>query len=272
MSWLHRLWNTFRPERVQSRIDRELSFHLAERTDQLRSEGLSDEEATRRARRQFGNVTVQAERTRDVDIALWADGLLRNVRYAVRTLTRTPGFTAAVVLTLALGIGANTAVFSAINAVLLQPLPFPDGDRLMRLRQTQERTRGNQHRACSSGRLASTELHVRGHHRPLDGERVRDLRRSAGESQACVRDGALPRRLGRCARPGTRLHGRRAPDRGTLCRLDQRSLLAPPVWRRPERGGERASASGTRRFRSSASCRPRSCFPTARSTCGFRPS
>ena len=140
MSWLHRLWNTFRPERVQSRIDRELSFHIAERTDQLRSEGLSDEEAARRARRQFGNVTVQAERTRDVDIALWADGLLRNVRYAVRTLTRTPGFTTAVVLTLALGIGANTAVFSAIDAVLLQPLPFPDGDRLMQLRQTQERT------------------------------------------------------------------------------------------------------------------------------------
>jgi putative ABC transport system permease protein len=140
MSWLHRLWNTFRRERLQSRIDRELSFHLAERTDQLRSEGLSDEEAARRARRQFGNVMVQAERTRDVDIALWADGLLRNLRYAVRTLARTPGFTAAVVLTLALGIGANTAVFSAIDAVLLQPLPFPDGDRLMRLRQTQEGT------------------------------------------------------------------------------------------------------------------------------------
>jgi predicted permease len=140
MSWLQRLWNTVRPERVQDDIDRELSFHLAERTDQLRSEGLSDEEATRRARRQFGNVPVQAERTRDVDITFWADGVLRNLRYAVRTLTRTPGFTAAVVLTLALGIGANTAVFSAINAVLLQPLPFPDGDRLMQLRQTQERT------------------------------------------------------------------------------------------------------------------------------------
>jgi putative ABC transport system permease protein len=140
MSWLHRLWNIFRPERLRRRIDREVSFHLAERADQLRADGLSDAEATRRARRQFGNVTVQAERTRDMDISLWADGLLRNVRYSVRTLTRTPGFTAAVVLTLALGIGANTAVFSAVNAVLLQPLPFPDGDRLMRLTQTQERT------------------------------------------------------------------------------------------------------------------------------------
>lgn len=140
MSWLRRLWNTFRPERVHEDIDRELAFHLAERADQLRAEGLSHEEAIRRARLQFGNVNVQAERIRDVDVALWADSLLRNIRYAVRTLTRTPGFTAAVVLTLALGIGANTAVFSAIDAVLLQPLPFPDGDRLMRLSQTQDGT------------------------------------------------------------------------------------------------------------------------------------
>ena len=84
-------------------------------------------------------MTVQGDRTRGIDIELLADGLIRNVRYAVRTLARTPGFTAAIVLTLALGIGANTAVFSAINAVLLQPLPFPDADRLMELRQSQER-------------------------------------------------------------------------------------------------------------------------------------
>ena len=63
---------------------------------------------------------------------------MRNVRYAVRTLAHTPGFTVTVVLTLALGIGANTAVFSAIDAVLLRPLPFPDGDRLVLLTQTQE--------------------------------------------------------------------------------------------------------------------------------------
>ncbi|MPZ21293.1 MAG: FtsX-like permease family protein [Luteitalea sp.] len=94
----------------------------------------------RRARRQFGNPTVQAERTRDVDVAGWVDGLRRNGRDAVRALARTPGFTATVVLTLALGIGANSAVFSALDAVLLRPLPFPDGDRLVQLRQTQGRT------------------------------------------------------------------------------------------------------------------------------------
>jgi hypothetical protein len=140
MSWLRRLRNTFSPERVHGDINREISFHIAERADQLRSEGLSDEEAARRARLQFGNVTVQAERTRDADIALWAEAFLRNVRYAVRTLARAPGFTATVVLTLALGIGANSAVFSALDAVLLRPLPFPDADRLMRLSQAQEMT------------------------------------------------------------------------------------------------------------------------------------
>jgi putative ABC transport system permease protein len=140
MAWLQRLRNTFRPERVHGDIRREISFHIAERADQLRSEGLSEEEAARQARLQFGSVTGQAERTRDMDIALWAEALLRNVRYAIRTLARAPGFTATAVLTLALGIGANSAVFSALDAVVLRPLPFPDGDRLMLLSEVREQT------------------------------------------------------------------------------------------------------------------------------------
>lgn len=140
MSWLRRLLNALRAGRVEREIDRELSFHIAERSDQLRTEGLSAEEAMRRARRQFGNATVQAERTRDVDVAGWIDGLRRNCRYAVRSLARTPAFTTTVVLTLALGIGANSAVFSAVDTVLLRPLPFPDANRLMRVGQTQERS------------------------------------------------------------------------------------------------------------------------------------
>jgi hypothetical protein len=132
MSWLRRLFNTFRPSRIQRDIEREVSFHLAERADQLRSEGMSDAEAKRRARLQFGNPVVQAERTREVNVANWADALLRNLRQSGRGFVRKPGFTATVVITLAVCIGANTAVFSAIDSILLKPLPFPDGERLVR--------------------------------------------------------------------------------------------------------------------------------------------
>ncbi len=129
MSWLQRLSNTLRPRHRD--IDRELSFHIAERADQLRADGLSDSEATRRARMQFGNPVVQGELTRDVDIAARVDAFFRNVRYAVRSLIRTPGFTATVVLTLALGIGATTTIFSVVNGVLIQPLSYPQPDRLV---------------------------------------------------------------------------------------------------------------------------------------------
>ena len=138
MLWLRRLLNAFRAPRIRHDIDREVSFHLAERADQLRAEGATDDEAVRGARLRFGNPVVQAERTRDVDIASWVDAVRRNIRHALRSLARTPGFTATVVITLAVGIGANTAVFSAIDSVLLEPLPFPASDRLVRVRQVSE--------------------------------------------------------------------------------------------------------------------------------------
>ena len=140
MRWLRRLWNTVRPGRVERDIDREMRFHLAERIDELRAQGLTDAQASRRARLQFGTLSLQADRTRDMDVSLWIDALLRDAKYAITSLGRTPGFTIAVILTLALGIGANGAVFSAINAVVLQPLPFPQADRLMQLRQVQQRS------------------------------------------------------------------------------------------------------------------------------------
>jgi putative ABC transport system permease protein len=134
MSWLRRLRNTIKPGRIEREIERELAFHLAERTDELRAQGLSPDEASRRARLQLGNLALQTERTRDMDMSAWTDALLRDVKYGLRALGRTPTFSLAVVLTLALGIGANSAVFSAVNAVLLQPLAFPDADQLVRLR------------------------------------------------------------------------------------------------------------------------------------------
>ncbi|HEY1307890.1 MAG TPA: ABC transporter permease [Vicinamibacterales bacterium] len=140
MSWLRRLSNTLRPGRHQREIAREIAFHVDERAEQLQRDGLSADEARRVARRQFGNLLVQAERTRDVEVSLWLDALVRNVRQAARTLLRTPGFTVSVVLTLALGIGANTAVVSAIDSILLRALPFPESDRLVRLSEVRRRT------------------------------------------------------------------------------------------------------------------------------------
>ena len=136
MAWYRRFWNVLRPGRMQSDLQRELSFHVAERAEELQAGGMSEEEAVRTARRQFGNYTAQVERTRDMDIYGWLESFVRNLRHAARGLGKTPAFTATVVLTLALGIGANSAVFSAIYAVLLRPLPFPESDQLVKLAQS----------------------------------------------------------------------------------------------------------------------------------------
>lgn len=130
-----RWWNALRPGRLEREIDRELRFHVAERIDELRASGMGAAEANRLAARQFGNYTAQVERTRDMDISERLDAMLRNLRLAGRGLAKSPGFAATVVLTLALGIGANSAVFSALDAVLLRPLPFPDGDELVSVGQ-----------------------------------------------------------------------------------------------------------------------------------------
>jgi putative ABC transport system permease protein len=137
MAWYQRVVNVFRRDRLHHDIQRELGFHVAERVDQLRASGLSQQEAEQQAREQFGNFTLQTERTSDMAMANWLESMLRNVRHAIRTLARTPAFAATVILTLALGIGANSSVFSAIHAVLLQPLPFPAGDQLVVVQQHQ---------------------------------------------------------------------------------------------------------------------------------------
>src|SRR5262249_40766526 len=129
MLW-RRLQNVFRQDSLHREIERELAFHVAERAEELRAAGMSEDEALRQARRQFGNLTARVEQTGEMDMAGWLDAVLRNFRHAARALAKSPGFTATVVLTLAIGIGANSAVFSAIQAVLLNPLPFPDGDQL----------------------------------------------------------------------------------------------------------------------------------------------
>jgi len=137
MAWYRQFRNTLRPNRLQRDLRKELAFHVAERAEELRESGMTQAEAERTAHLQFGNLTAQIERTRDMDIPEYLEAMLRNLRLAVRSLAKAPAFSLTVILTLALGIGANSAVFSAIDAVLLRPLPFPNGDALLLITQAQ---------------------------------------------------------------------------------------------------------------------------------------
>jgi predicted permease len=131
MSWFTRIANVISPNRLSRDLDRELSFHIAERTEELVAHGTPREEAQRQARRQFGNYSLQKEATRDRDVFRWLETLIGDLRYAIRTLRAAPGFALVAILSLALGIGANTAIFSLINAVMLKSLPVRNPEQLV---------------------------------------------------------------------------------------------------------------------------------------------
>ena len=131
--FLLRVLHFFQPHRAESELERELVAHLGILEDEYKRRGLTDAEARLAARRALGGVAQAKELHRDARSFRWLNDLRQDARFAVRALRRAPGFTAVVVGTLALGIGANTAIFSVVDAVLLRSLPFPGADRFVRI-------------------------------------------------------------------------------------------------------------------------------------------
>ena len=130
MTWWQRLW---RKKDQEDRLDRELRFHLESRIgDNIRA-GMSEPEARRQARLEFGGLEGVKEECREARGTAWLDSTWQDVRFSLRLLRKTPAFTVAAIATLALGIGANTAIFQLLDAVRLRNLPVPDPQQLARI-------------------------------------------------------------------------------------------------------------------------------------------
>lgn len=130
MNWLQQLVSRRREYRD---VSDEIAEHLQEKVEELMSGGMPRQEAEAAARRQFGNALLLEERSREVWRWATIDSILRDLKYALRQLRRNPGFTVTVLLTLSFAIGANTAVFTMVNALLLRPLPYSEPERLASL-------------------------------------------------------------------------------------------------------------------------------------------
>ena len=123
----------FTRRRPLSDFSAEIEAHIALEAERLKAQGVGEKEAYEQARRVFGNALHAQERYYESGRSVWLDALRKDLVYALRTFRRNPMFTAAAALTLALGIGANMALFTVINAALLRPLPYPDAGNLVKL-------------------------------------------------------------------------------------------------------------------------------------------
>ena len=131
MSPLRRLWNVVRRSRMDDDLRQELDTHVALIEEEERRQGVTADQARRNARTRFGNPHAYRERALDAVIATGFEHACKDVRFASRVLRRAPGFSAVAVLTIALGIGANAAIFSVLNGIILRPLPYPKSEQLM---------------------------------------------------------------------------------------------------------------------------------------------
>ena len=145
--WL-RIRSLWQRREAKREIDEELRFHLEQRTAENLAAGMSPEEAAREARKRFGNVQSIREECRETRGASFGEATLRDIRFGLRRLCKNPGFTATILLTLALCIGANVVIFAVVDAILLRPLPFPKAGRLVIVTKEYPGA-GTEHQGCS---------------------------------------------------------------------------------------------------------------------------
>src|SRR5580704_10431539 len=128
MSWLGRL---FARKRLESDLEKELRFHFESQVAEKMRSGIPESEARRLTRLEFGAIDQIKEDCRESRGTLWLEYLLQDIRFGFRQLRKSPGFTSVALLSLALGIGANTAIFTLLNAIILRPLPVQSPNELL---------------------------------------------------------------------------------------------------------------------------------------------
>src|ERR1700739_2286302 len=126
-------------QRVETELDKELRYHIERQTEENIAAGMNTREARGAASRMFGGVSQIEEECRDMRQTQYLENFVQDLRYGLRMLRKNPSFTSVAVLALALGIGANTAMFSVIEAVLLRPLPYRNADEIVRVASTWDR-------------------------------------------------------------------------------------------------------------------------------------